>query len=362
MALGPLLEQTRADWERRLAETLSRQHFVLGEQVASFEQEFARAMGARYAVGVGTGTAAIEVCLRAAGLTDSTQEVITSALTSPFTAQAVLAAGATPRFTDIHPDTLQVDSASVEERVTKRTAALLPVHLYGQPCEMSELTKLARQYKLAVVQDACQAHGASVDGKPFPAFSPYVAYSFYPTKNLGCLGDGGAVVTNSARVAEQLRLLRDGGRKGDQLSRIPAINSRLDEIQASFLRAFLPHLEEWNRQRAELASVYDEALHDCEGVRPVRRTSSSVNHLYVARVQRREELRAWLLHQGIQTGIHYPVPLHLHPAFRQAGKRQEKLPHAERACREIVSLPLRPMMPVDDARYVAEQIRRFYQG
>jgi dTDP-4-amino-4,6-dideoxygalactose transaminase len=358
--LRPALDATEAAWRANLARMFERMHFVLGEQVACFEQELARGFGAGFAVGVGTGTAALELCLRAAGLNGAGGEVLTSALTSPFTAAAIRAAGCLPRFADVDAETLLLDPEDAAARLTRRTAALVPVHLYGQLCPLPRLAALARRHRLALVQDACQAHGARFASRPLTSFSPWVAYSFYPTKNLGCLGDGGAVVTDRPAIAAKLRLLRDGGRLNDQVSRIPAINSRLDEMQACYLRAFLPHLSHWNAQRARLAALYDEGLRDCPGVRPVRHTAGSVYHLYVIRAARREELRRHLEGHGIVTGIHYPAPLHLHPAFRDCGLRRGDLPHAERACRQILSLPLWPYLPESAVDEVAARVRQFY--
>jgi dTDP-3-amino-3,4,6-trideoxy-alpha-D-glucose transaminase len=273
-------------------------------------------------------------------------------LTAPFTAVAIRAAGLEPRFCDIDPETLQIDAKDAASRVTKRTRAIVPVHLYGQPCALDAIRRIG----LPVIQDACQAHGARIRGKSLAAFSTCVAYSFYPTKNLGCLGDGGIVLTNSLPASERLRSLRDGGRRGDQIAHVAGINARLDEIQCCFLRAFLPHLEEWNAHRARIAAIYDESLRDCAGVTLVRRTPESVNHLYVIRAQRRDGLRAHLARHGIGSAIHYPVPLHKHPAFAQ----RVSLPHAERAAREIVSLPLWPYLKESDARRVAAKIRSFF--
>ncbi|MCL5744749.1 MAG: DegT/DnrJ/EryC1/StrS family aminotransferase, partial [Acidobacteria bacterium] len=226
--LKPLLDATSSQWQANLCDMFARMHFILGKHVDAFEREFAASMGAQSAVGVGTGTAAIELCLRAAGLTKPTQQVLTSALTSPFTALAILSAGATPRFADVDPDTLLLDPASAAERAGRKTAAIVPVHLYGQPCDLPRLSALARKLGAVLVQDACQAHGARYGERPFTSFSPFVAYSFYPTKNLGCLGDGGAIVTDRAAIANRLKSLRDGGRHNDQVSRVVAINSRLD--------------------------------------------------------------------------------------------------------------------------------------
>ena len=211
-----------------------------------------------------------------------------------------------------------------------------------------------------MIQDACQAHGAHFHGDSLAEFSRYVCYSFYPTKNLGCLGDGGAIVTNSLTIDRRQRAWRDGGRKGGQVSYFPGINSRLDEMQACYLRAFLPQLGEWNAWRGRIARLYDEALLDCPGVRPVKRGPDSVHHLYVIRADRRDRLREYLAEQGIGTGIHYPVPMHLHPAFAMAKQKKGDLPHSEQACREILSLPLWPYLPESDAAQVAGAIRSFY--
>lgn len=359
--LRPAIESTRGEWERRLEEMFSSGQFVLGNQVRSFESELAEALSAREAVGVGNGTDAIQLCLREAGLTERRHEVITSALTAPFSAAGVVAAGCSVRFADVLPDTLQMDPADAAGRVHAGTAALMPVHLYGQPCEIGRFAKLARASRLVLVQDACQAHGARFQGRPFTEFSSRVAYSFYPTKNLGCLGDGGAVVTGSA-AARRLRELRDGGRRGGQVSYTRGINSRLDEMHACYLRAFLPKLAEWNEDRRRTAAFYDEALRDCPGLRPVKRTADSVCHLYVVRAERRDRLREFLAARGIGSGVHYPVPLHLHPAFRDCGLKRGDLPHAERASKEIISLPLWPYLPESAAHEVACRVHEFYRS
>jgi len=345
--LRPMLAAAEPAWRANLARLFDRMHFILGEQVAAFETGLAAAFGAKYAVAVGSGTAAIELGLRAIGLGDSGAEVVVPTLTSPFTAQAVLAAGCKLRFADVDEDHLL---CTPDLPVTRHTRAIVPVHLYGQPCDLTRL----RRAGLPLVQDACQAHGAPVTGRA-------VAYSFYPTKNLPCLGDGGAVTTDSARVAARLRSLRDGGRRNnDQIARERAINSRLDEMQACYLRAFLPKLAEWNAERARLAALYDEAFASCPGVRPVARRAGSVCHLYVIRAGQRDRLRQFLSENGIMAGIHYPVPLHLQPAFHDFGLRKGSLPVAERACREVLSLPLWPGMQAPAVEEVAGRVREFY--
>jgi dTDP-3-amino-3,4,6-trideoxy-alpha-D-glucose transaminase len=360
--LRPCLDHCRSQWESRLAETINRAWFILGEEVAAFEREFAAFCGAPFAVGVGSGTGALEIALRLSGITRREQEVITSPLTAPFTAQAILAAGATPVFADVDPDTLLLDPARVAEALSPRTAAILPVHLYGQACELEALAALATRAGAVLLQDACQAHGARYDSKFLQAFSPLVAYSFYPTKNLPCLGDGGALVLGEAEHDRLARLLRDGGRAPGHFSLLPALNSRLDEIQAALLRVFLTQLPEWTRERQRVAEIYDRELSGIppDWLRPVGRArrSTHVRHLYVVRAQRREELIAHLATQGIGTGIHYPAPLHRHPAFA----RPDPCPQAERACAEVLSLPLWPYMSEEDARLVTSQIWKFYLG
>lgn len=337
----------------------ARSHFILGEQVAAFEGELAAAFQARFAIGVGSGTDAIQLCLREAGA--SAREVITSALTASFTGIGILAAGCLPRFADVNPRTLEIDPEDAGNRMTRRTAAFVPVHLYGQPCAIDSFARMARAHRKLLVQDACQAHGAQCGGKPFTEFSGWVAYSFYPTKNLFCLGDGGAILTNRASSARRLRALRDGGRRGGQISYMAGVNSRLDEMHACYLRAFLPRLNEWNEDRRRTARLYDQGLKDCPAVGMVERTEDSVCHLYVIRAHRRDRLRQHLASQGIVTGVHYPAPLHLQPAFRDCGLRRGDLPHAEKACREILSLPLWPRLPATSAEEVIERIRRFYR-
>ena len=360
--LRPMLAATEPAWRATLERLFERMQFILGEQVDAFERELAAAWGARFAVTVASGTAAIELALRAVGLAESGAEVVVPALTSSFTAQAILAAGCRPRFADIDPETLLLDAEDAAARICKRTGALLPVHLYGQPCDLPRLAGIARRRGLVLLQDACQAHGAQEAGRPLVSFSPAVAYSFYPTKNLPCLGDGGAVLTDSRTIAEKLRRLRDGGRRNNQVARVRAINSRLDEMQACYLRAFLPKLAEWNQRRARLAAAYDQALAGCEGVRPVRQRAGSVCHLYVVRAARRARLRKFLAERGIITAVHYPVPLHLQPAFKDCGLKRGDLPAAEQACRELLSLPLWPYMPETAVEEVAARVRQFYSA
>jgi dTDP-4-amino-4,6-dideoxygalactose transaminase len=351
--LTPALTLARADAERHVAAIFSSGRFILGDQVQGLEREFAAAMGGVAAVGTGTGTAAIELCLRAAQLPTGA-EVVVPANTSLFTAQAVLSAGFALRFADVDPATLQLTAASAAAAWTPRTAAVIAVHLFGNAAPVAELAALCQARQGILIQDACQAHGLCVAGQPLTHFSPFTAYSFYPTKNLGGVGDGGAVVT-TPELAAHIRFLRDGGRDNDQYARHPGINSRLGELQAAYLRALLPHLAHWNQHRARIAAIYDQAL---ASVAPVPRTAS-VHHLYVVRTPLRDPLRAYLREQGIETGVHYSIPLHAHPAFSPRATWTD-LPVAETAADQIVSLPIGPHVSPEMAHHVAAQMERFF--
>jgi dTDP-3-amino-3,4,6-trideoxy-alpha-D-glucose transaminase len=360
--LKPQIEQVRAAFFAHLEETLAIPHLILGPQGGAFEAAFAAATGAIGVAACGNGTAAIELCLRARSLTRSSDEVITTPLTAPFTGIGITGAGASIRFADIDPLTLLLDPDDAGNRATRRTRAIVPVHLYGHPCPMEKFRTLARRLTAVLIQDAAQAHGASYRGKPLTAFSPYVTYSFYPTKNLGCLGDGGAIATATPSAAARLRSLRDGGRQPGSpamVSQLRGINSRLDEIQACYLRASLPCLADWNARREKIAALYDEALAGCSNVTLIPRPPGSVNHLYVIRVRKRDRLRGHLTAAGIGTAIHYPVPLHLHPAFSDCGLKRGDLPHAELACKEVLSLPLWPHLPLSQAEEVAAAVRHY---
>ncbi len=359
-------EACRGDWERRLDQVFSRSQWILGPEVAAFEQEFAAFCGAPVCIGVGTGTDALSLALRLSGIVSPSQHVITTPFTAPFTALAILAAGARPAFADIDEETLLLDPAEAAAQFTGRTAGFLPVHLYGQTCDLLQWSGLAGSTGCVLIQDACQAHGARHAGRPLTDYSPLVAYSFYPTKNLGALGDGGALCTVGQEMAARACLLRDGGRDREHSSAVPGINSRLDEIQASYLRVALDRLAQWNDSRRRLAALYDEELADlpADSFRPVGRDPQAdhVFHLYVARAARRNELQEHLAAHGVGSGIHYRTPLHLQPAFAEFGAGEGSLPVAEKAAREVISLPMGPYLKEDEVRRIADLIRRFYRG
>jgi dTDP-3-amino-3,4,6-trideoxy-alpha-D-glucose transaminase len=354
--LGQQTAALRAQLEAAIARVLDRGRFILGEEVAAFEREWAAFCGAGAAIGVGSGTQALEIALRAIGLRPG-DEVITAPITAAFTALAICAAGGVPVFADVDAHTLLLDPESAASRITPRTRAIIPVHLYGRVADLDAFSSLARKHGLAVIQDACQAHGAAYRGRPLAAWSRAVAFSFYPTKNLGALGDGGAIVTNDAELARAATLLRNGGIPSGTVSEAPGINGRLDELQAALLRAKLPFLPEWTGRRRALAARYAQ-----QAVPPVGGIPDDpcqhVFHLYVIHERRREALRAFLEARGIGHAVHYPVPLHLHAAFTSAAPCGS-LPVAEAACREILSLPLHPYLSEEEAAEVCAALDGF---
>ncbi len=313
--------------------------FVLGPEVEAFEAEFAAASGAPYAVGVANGTDAISLLLRAADIGPG-DEVLVPGLTAAFTALAVTMTGATPVFVDVDAERLTMDPARAAEAVTSRTRAIVPVHLYGRVADMTPLQSVAERHGLVLIEDCCQAHLARYEGQPVGTTGLGGAFSFYPTKNLGALGDGGAIVTASRTVADRIRRLRNGGQAVRNTHEEAGINSRLDELQAAILRARLPRLEEWTARRRALAAVY--RTHLPAGVLGgARERAGDVHHLFPIRVPRRHVVQAHLAAQDIQTLVHYPVAMPDQPAFRSA---RGSCPVARRAAGDVLSLPLHPYL------------------
>jgi len=338
--------------------------YMLGPEVAAFERELARWCGVRHAVGVASGTDALELALRAAGIGRG-DEVITSPLTFIATVEAILEVGAKPVLADIEPASYTIDPLQVAQRVSKRTKAIIPVHLYGQPADMGALTLLARRHRVTLIEDCAQAIGATFDRRPVGSFGEAGCLSFYPAKNLGAYGDGGAVLTRSATLAERIRLLRTHGAKTKYRHLIHGYNSRLDELQAALLRIKLRHLTTWTQQRRRVARWYTTALRAAgvpEEVLPQELPGRRhVYHLYVIRAPQRARLQAACTRQGIATGLHYPLPLHLQPALRWLGYRRGSFPHSERAARATLSLPLCPEMTRAAVQRVARVVAQHWR-
>ena len=345
------------DIDEAIRRVIASSWYVLGPEVEAFEEEFRRVSGTRHGIGVASGTDAISLSLLALGVGPG-DEVITSPLTAAFTALAISRLGARPVFADVENDTLTLSPESVVDRISSRTKAIVPVHLYGNACDMDALLKLAEQHGLHVVEDACQAHGARYRGKPVGSLGQAGAFSFYPTKNLGALGDGGFIATNDAKLAAHLKRLRNGGQVSRYVHETIGFNSRLDELQAAVLRAKLPHLQRGNERRREIATRYVEALEGSE-LAPVavQEGAVSARHLFVVKTPSRDSLEKYLGSRGIQTLVHYPVPVHVQPAYRGLEQGEGSCPVAEAAAKSIVSLPLYPAMTVDDVDYVIDLLR-----
>ena len=337
--------------------------FILGPEVAAFEQEFAAYLGVRHAIGVASGTDALHLALRACGIGPG-DEVITVTNTAVATVAAIELAGARPVFVDIDPSTFNLNPRLVEAAITPQTKALLPVHLYGQPADLGPLLDIARRRGLRIIEDACQAHGATYHGNKVGTIGDIGCFSFYPTKNLGGYGDGGMVTTNDDALAERLKLLRTYGWAERDRSVLRGMNSRLDEVQAAVLRVKLRHLDGWNQQRRDMAAHYTELLGGVRGITAPAEAPNGchVYHLYVARAQEREHLRQYLTEQDIGTLVHYPIPIHRQQAYLDLGYAAGSLPRAERAAQEILSLPLYPLMDMNQVDLVCRAIRQFYKA
>jgi dTDP-4-amino-4,6-dideoxygalactose transaminase len=336
--------------------------YILGEQVAAFEAEFAAYIGAAYAVGCGSGTEALRLALGALGIGPG-DEVITVGHTAVATVAAIELAGATPVLVDIDPVHATLDPARIEAACTARTKAILPVHLYGQPADLTAILAVAARHGLRVVEDCAQAHGACWDGRRVGAFGDAACFSFYPTKNLGAIGDGGMVVTNDPAVANEARLLREYGWAERYVSHRVGWNSRLDELQAAVLRVKLRHLDADNARRRAIADRYDRELDGLGFALPARRPGAThVFHLYVIRHPERDRLLEFCRRHGVSPGIHYPVPVHLQPAYRGRMAGADCLSETERAAREVLSLPMYPELTDDEVSTVTAVLRAFAEG
>jgi dTDP-4-amino-4,6-dideoxygalactose transaminase len=347
----------RPELDAAIARVLDSGWFVLGPEGEAFEKELAQALGAQDAVGVANGTEAIQLALQALGV-GAGDEVVTSPMTAAFTGLAILSAGARPVFADVDPVTLNVSPEALSRAVTPRTKALLPVHLYGHPVDLEPMLELSRARGIPLVEDACQAHGARYKGRPVGALSGIGALSFYPTKNLGALGDGGAVLVNDPELARRLRRLRNGGQSDRYRHETAGLNSRLDELQAAVLRVKLRHLPAHLERRRALAGLYQRELAGLPLRLPLEQPYARTGyHLFVITHPKRDALQAELQRRGIATLIHYPIPLHLQPAFESLAGRRGDFPVAERAAAEILSLPLYPELTDEQALSVCGALR-----
>jgi dTDP-4-amino-4,6-dideoxygalactose transaminase len=351
-----------AEVEAAMNRVVADADFILGADVDGFEQEFARFCEAENAVGLDSGTSALELALRAYGIGDG-DEVITASHTFIATAAAISYTGARPILVDIDRDTYSIDPEQIEAAITRRTKAIVPVHLYGQPADLEPILSIARKHNLIVIEDACQAHGARYKGKSVGALGDVGCFSFYPGKNLGAYGDAGMVVTNSKEIADKIRLLRNYGQPQKYQHVMMGYNRRLDSLQAAVLRAKLPHLDDWNAARRRAAKLYDEML---EGVGEVRtpycaEESAHVYHLYVIQHPRRDQLLQYLKDHGVYGGLHYPTPVHLQPCYEHLNKPLGSLPVTEAIASRVISLPMFAEITEEQINYVCDCIRDFAQ-
>ncbi len=329
----------KSEIDAAMERVITRTAFIGGDDLARFEEEFAAYCEAAACVGVGNGTDALYLTLRALGVGPG-DEVITVAHTFIATSEAISMTGAQPVFVDVSDDTMLMNPALIEAAITPRTRAIIPVHLYGQPCDMDAIMEIARRHNLKVVEDAAQAHGARWRGRRAGSIGDAACFSFYPGKNLGAFGDAGAVVSQDEGLIEQVRMLANHGRLEKYTHKMEGVNSRLDGLQAAVLRVKLSHLDEWNERRRQHADFYLDALSNELRMPVINRNAESVWHLFVVRVADRDSFQQRLKEEGVATGIHYPVPLHLQPAYQERNIPLGTFPVTEQAGREVCSLPM----------------------
>jgi dTDP-4-amino-4,6-dideoxygalactose transaminase len=350
-------QSIKTDVRSAIDAVLDGQHFILGPEVEAFESEFAAYSGTQYAIGVNTGTSALHLAMMAAGIGPG-DEVITVPFTFVASVAAIVYTGATPVLIDIDPATYTMDPTAIEAAITPRTKAILPVHLYGQPADMDPIMAIARKHNLLVIEDACQAHGAEYKGRRAGSIGDLAAFSFYPGKNLGAYGEGGAVTTNNPEFVRTIRMLRDWGAERKYHHDLKGFNFRLEELQAAILRVKLRHLESWTEARRAHAREYRELLADSGVETPYDNNDvRHVYHVYAIRTRDRAGLQRALGDRGIQTGIHYPIPVHLLPAHADLGYHVGDFPHSERAADEELSLPMFAELTSAQMREVADAIR-----
>ena len=336
---------------------LDRSDYVLGDEVRLFEEDFAKFIGATEAIGVGSGLDALELALRAYGIGPG-DEVITAANTYIATVLAIIAAGARPVLVDMDPSTYNISPNAIEAAITPRTRGIMPVHLYGQPADMEAILKIARKNKIIVIEDAAQAHGAMYANRRAGTWGHAAAFSFYPGKNLGAYGDGGAVTTNNPVIAEKIRQLRNYGQRVKYEHVVAGTNSRLDTIQAAILRVKLRHLDVWNAARQRHAAAYNSLLAGGPYVLPhVAAHRTHIFHLYVIETDNRRHAQEFLSARGIATGIHYPIPIHMQEACKDFGYSRGDFPATEAAANRILSLPMYPELTEEQLDYVASSLR-----
>lgn len=348
---------------QKLDEVMDSSRFILGENVKKLESDIANYSKVKHGVGVGNGSDALHISLLACGINVG-DEVITTPFTFFATAGAIARAGAKPVFVDIEEDTFNIDPKKIEEAITEKTKAIIPVHLYGQTADMDSIIEIAKKYNLFVIEDAAQAIGAKYKDRIVGEFGDAACYSFFPTKNLGAYGDAGMIVTNNDDLAEKMRVIRVHGSKPKYYHHILGYNSRLDEIQAAILNVKFKHLDKWIVQRRSIAQKYTDLLNETVKGKvkvPTERAENfHVYHQYTIRTENRDKLQQFLKENGIQTMIYYPLPLHIQPVFKDLGYKEGDFPVAEKAAKEAISLPMYPELKLEHQEYVVEKIKEFF--
>ncbi len=335
-------------------------HLFLGENVQALEKEFAQFCGAQYGIGVSDGTSALHIILRALDIGPG-DEVITVSHTFIATVEAIVLAGATPVFVDVDPETCLMDVSQVEAKITPRTKAVMPVHLYGQAVDMDPLMEIASRHGLRVIEDAAQAHGAMYKGRPAGSLGDAAGFSFYYSKNLGAYGEGGFIATSDPEINRKVRMIRDHGSERRYYHDLIGVNGRLDEIQAVVLRAKLPHLNDYNVLRRQHAKTYNELLADSPVVTPIEcQENKHIYHMYVIQAPHRDELQAWLKERGVGTGIHYPVPVHMQNSMAHLNYHQGDFPVTEKVVGRILSLPMYAELTEEQIKAVVDALKSFY--
>lgn len=354
--------QIKREVDTAIKSVIVKTDFILGEEVEKFENEFASFCGVKYGIGLDTGISALELGMRALGL-GTDDEVLTPANSFIASSSAISFTGAKPVLVDCDSKTYNIDVEDIEKKITAKTKAIMPVHLYGQVADMDKIMALAKKHKLFVIEDACQAHGAKYKDKRAGSFGDFAAFSFYPGKNLGAYGDGGMLVTNNKKLYETVKMMRNYGRKDNEKYRhlCLAWNRRLDTIQAAVLRVKLQYLDKWNNLRRKHALLYNNLLKNLDVITPyAMEKGNHVYHMYVIRTKKRDQLREFLIKKGISTGIHYPIPIHLQPAYKDLGCKKGDFPITEKCAQEILSLPMFPELKESQIRFIVRQIKAFF--
>jgi len=345
--------------DNAIISVLKKGNFILGEELELFEKEFAKHCNVEFAFGVGSGTFALFLALKSLGIKEG-DEVITVPNTFISTATTISHTGAKPIFVDIEEETFNIDVTKIKEKVTDKTKAIIPVHLYGHPADMDPILEIAEKHNLKIIEDAAQAMGSEYKGKRIGSLGDIAAFSFYPTKPLGAYGDGGMLVTKDSKIAEKIELLRNYGQTIKYHYTLRGFNSRLDEIQAAILRVKLRKLNKWNELRRKNAKLYNKLLKNTDIITPVEREDSKhVYYLYVIKSNQRDKLQEWLNSKKIATMIHYPVPIHLQDAYKDLGHRKGEFPITEKCVNEILSLPMFPELKSDQIKKIALCIKEF---